>query len=109
MQKLVIEIQEWEAKVLVSGADRPYTKMIKLGIFPTNQDSKNYAFALDELLDNSDYANWDNEIYYFGSESELYEGSELDKGTFIVGNIRYNDTHYFYASPFKRNEERVAW
>lgn len=107
MQKLVIEIQEWEAKVLVSGADRPYTKMIKLGIFPTDRDGKNYAFALDELLDNADYAKWDNEIYYFGGESDLYEGSELDKGTFIVGNVRYNDTHYFYASPFK-HEENVA-
>ena len=107
MKKLVIEVQEWEAKVLVSDTDNPYTTTIKLGIFPTDRDGKNYAFALSELLDNADYAKWDSEIYYFGGESDLYEGIELDKGTFIVGNVRYNDTHYFYVSPFK-HEENVA-
>jgi len=77
-----LEFTVYDTKLLFTKevTDRPYTAWVKIA-------KKNDTDVLDwdKLYENRDFRDFDDSIYYIlDNDEELFEGSELDEGTYVV-------------------------
>jgi len=92
------KIESYWVKAFVTKevTDEPYTMTVKIGVFPTGLDHRIFSSTFDtKHPDFKAIEALDQEFYYFISPEELEEGTELDEGVYIVGNINYDDTIEF--------------